>query len=80
MAGGIDPFCQSPGTYLAQGLHGVGYFIWKVFSVPYHILLHDKTLRGAIYALSRPPYGSGGVQDITILESKFGYYDGLVKR
>ena len=67
MAGGIDPFCQSPGTYLAQGLHGVGYFIWKVFSVPYH-------------ALSRPPYGSGGVQNITILESKFGYYDGLVKR
>ena len=48
MAGGIDPFCQSPGTYLAQGLHGVGYFIWKVFSVPYHILIHDKTLLGAI--------------------------------
>ena len=47
----------------------MGYFIWKVFSVPYHILIHDKTLLGAIDALSSHLYGAGG-------GPKYGYLGG----
>ena len=41
---------------LWQASYEVGHFTWKVFSVPYHILIHDKTLLGAIYAPSRHQY------------------------
>ena len=50
----------------------MGYFIWKVFSVPYHILIHDKTLLGAIDALSSHLYGAGGVQNMAIWGVKTG--------
>ena len=50
----------------------MGYFIWKVFSVPYHILIHDKTLLGAIDALSRRLYGTGEVQNKALLGVKTG--------
>ena len=40
--------------------YGVGCFIWKVFSVPYHILIHDKRLLGAIHVLSSHCHGAGG--------------------
>ena len=50
----------------------MGYFIWKVFSVPYHILIHDKTLLGAIDALSSHLYGAGGVQNMPIWGVKTG--------
>ena len=44
-----------------------------MFSVPYHILIHDKTSIGAIYVLSRHLYGAGGVQKMAILEGKTGF-------
>ena len=57
---------------LWQASYEVGYFIWKVFSVPYHILIHDKTSIGAIYVLSRHFYGAGGVQNTALLGGKTG--------
>ena len=55
----------------------MGYFIWKVFSLPCHILMHDRALRGAIYALTGRLFGSGGLQNMAISGTKFGYYGGL---
>ena len=43
-----------------------------MFSVPYHILIHDKTLLGAIDALSSHLYGAGGVQNMAIWGVKTG--------
>ena len=40
--------------------------------MPYHILIHDKTLLGAIDALSRRLYGTGEVQNKALLGVKKG--------
>ena len=50
-----------------------------MFSVPYHILIHDKTLLGAIDALSSHLYGAGGVQNMAIWGVKTGLlWEGLL--
>ena len=64
-----DPFAGK-NRLLWQASYKVGYFIWKVFSAPYHILIHDKTLLGAIHDLSSHLYGVGGVQNMAILGVK----------
>ena len=50
---------------------------WKVSGVPYHTLIHGKTLLGAIYTLLRHLYGAKGVQNMAIFGSKAGHYGGL---
>ena len=39
--------------------------------------MHDRALRGAIYALTGHLFGSGGLQNMAISGTKFGYYGGL---
>ena len=49
-----------------------------MFSVPYHILIHDKTCIAVIFYLSILIYGAGGVQNMAIWGVETGYYGRLV--
>ena len=93
MVGGTDPFCPSPGSYVAQGgvqkmaILGVKTGVlwrackdptWKLFYAPYHVSLHSWTCIWAIFDLSMHIYGAGGVQNMAIWGVKAGYHGRLV--
>ena len=61
-----------------KACYGSGHSTRKVSGVPYHTLIHGKTLLGAIYTLLRHLYGAKGVQNMAIFGSKYNYYERLV--